>query len=151
MGADHQAEYLAGVPAEQAELLARVNTAGLRKLRSYLDSGQAVAFLGAGSSAPVYPLWAGVIAELINAAAEQGLGEEAATTCRAMAAERPDTVVELVRRDLRTTVLTHLGPPSCRHHASASYARPRCRLGAYSAVSGTSPRFMTKSRHRSFA
>ena len=27
------------------------------------------------------------------------------------------------RRPRRTTVLTHLGPPSCRHHASASYAR----------------------------
>jgi hypothetical protein len=74
MGADHQAEYLAGVGPEQARLLAGVNTVGLHKLRSYLGSGQAVAFLGAGSSAPLYPLWAGVIAELINAADELGLG-----------------------------------------------------------------------------
>jgi tetratricopeptide (TPR) repeat protein len=100
MGADHPAGYLAGLPAEQTRELAGVNTAGLRKLRSYLESGQAVAFLGAGSSAPLYPLWGGVIAELIDAAVEQGLSEEAAATCRAVAAERPDAVVELIRRDL---------------------------------------------------
>jgi hypothetical protein len=100
MGADHQAEYLAGVGPEQARLLAGVNTVGLHKLRSYLGSGQAVAFLGAGSSAPLYPLWAGVIAELINAADELGLEAEKATTCRAMAGDRPDAVVELLRRYL---------------------------------------------------
>jgi hypothetical protein len=48
-----------------------VNMAGLDKLRSYFDSGRAVAFIGAGSSAPLYPLWTHVIAELIDAAAEQ--------------------------------------------------------------------------------
>ena len=83
--------------------MARVNTAGLDKLRSYLESRQAVAFLGAGSSAPLYPLWTRVIAELIDAADEQGLQEDAAATCRAMAGERPDAVVELLRR--------HLGVP----------------------------------------
>jgi uncharacterized protein (DUF1697 family) len=46
MGADHQAGYLTEVELEQAELLARVNNLGLHKLRSYLESGQAVAFLG---------------------------------------------------------------------------------------------------------
>jgi hypothetical protein len=48
---DRPAGYLAGLGAEQAELLTRVNRVGLGKLRSYLGSGQAVAFLGAGSSA----------------------------------------------------------------------------------------------------
>jgi tetratricopeptide (TPR) repeat protein len=83
--------------------LAAVNTAGLTALRSYLGSGQAVAFLGAGSSAPLYPLWAGVIAELVDSAVDQGLEAEKAATCRAMGGERPDAVVELLRR--------HLGVP----------------------------------------
>jgi tetratricopeptide (TPR) repeat protein len=100
MGADHQADYLAGVGPENAALLAGVNRAGLRRLRSYLESEQAVAFLGAGSSSPLYPLWAGVISELVDAAVEQGLEEDAAGTCRAMAAGQPDSVVELLRRYL---------------------------------------------------
>jgi hypothetical protein len=48
-----------------------------------------------------------------------------------------------------TTVLTHLGPPSCRRHASASYARSQVlfrRLLGHP-QQGTAPRFMTKSRH----
>jgi hypothetical protein len=49
-----------------------------------------------------------------------------------------------------TTVLTHLGPPSCRRHASASasYARSQVllrRLLRHPQL-GTTPRFMTKSR-----
>jgi hypothetical protein len=100
---DCPAAYLAGVTPEQAELLAAVNTAGLTALGTYLGSGQAVAFLGAGTSAPLYPLWAGVIAELIDTASEQGLPEDAAATCRALAGERPDSVVEVLRG--------HLGVP----------------------------------------
>ena len=42
---------------------------GLAALREYLASGQAVAFLGAGVSAPLYPLWDGLIGELVDAAA----------------------------------------------------------------------------------
>jgi hypothetical protein len=47
----------------------------------------------------------------------------------------------------RTTVLTHLGPPSCRRHASASYARSQVlfwRLLRHP-QQGITPRFMTKS------
>jgi hypothetical protein len=47
-----------------------------------------------------------------------------------------------------TTVLTHLGPPCCRRHASASYARSQVlfwRLLRHP-QQGTTPRFMTKSR-----
>jgi hypothetical protein len=43
-------------------------------LRRYVASGEALAFLGAGVSVPLYPLWAGVIGELIDAAVAQGLG-----------------------------------------------------------------------------
>jgi len=45
-------DYLAGLPDPQKEELTRVNSAGLKALREYLKSGQAVAFLGAGVSAP---------------------------------------------------------------------------------------------------
>jgi tetratricopeptide (TPR) repeat protein len=100
---DRPASYLAGVTPEQARQLAAANRTGLTALRSHLDAGEAVAFLGAGSSAPLYPLWAGVIAELIDSAVDQGLPEDAAATCRALAGERPDSVVEVLRG--------HLGVP----------------------------------------
>ena len=92
--------YLTGVPPEQAQQLAAVNRTGLAALRSYLDAGHAVGFLGAGTSTPLYPLWAGVIAELIDFAVDHGLEEAKAATCRAWADERPDAVVELLRRHL---------------------------------------------------
>jgi hypothetical protein len=56
MGGDLSDGYLDGLPPVQAAELDRVNKPGLRALRDYLASGQAVAFLGAGVSAPLYPL-----------------------------------------------------------------------------------------------
>jgi len=97
---DPAAPYLAGVTPKQTEQLAAMNKTDLKALRSYLDAGEAVAFLGAGTSAPLYPLWGEVIAELIDTASEQGLPEDAATTCRALAGERPDSVVEVLRGHL---------------------------------------------------
>jgi tetratricopeptide (TPR) repeat protein len=70
-----------------------------------LDSGQAVAFLGAGVSAPLYPLWKTLVAELIEAARDD-LSVQAFNTCQAMANKNPDAVVELIRR--------HLGSASFR-------------------------------------
>src|SRR5690349_7733854 len=68
MAGDLDTSYLAGLPADQRADLARVNGPGLAALRSYLASGEAVAFLGAGASAPLYPLWTGLIGELVGAA-----------------------------------------------------------------------------------
>jgi hypothetical protein len=45
----------------------------------------------------------------------------------------------------RGTTVDPPGPPSCRRQTAAGMRGPWCRLGAYGAVSGTSPRFMTKS------
>ena len=61
--------YLSGLPEDQRDELTRVNAPGLTALREYLSSGEAVAFLGAGASRPLYPLWDGLIAELVEAAA----------------------------------------------------------------------------------
>jgi len=97
------ATYLEGLRAEQPEELARVNAPGLAALRGYLDSGQAVAFLGAGASAPLYPLWNGLIGELVDAAADRLTREEAATL-RALASSTPESAVESVRRKLGTAV-----------------------------------------------
>src|SRR5690348_11466212 len=99
MVGEHGDDYLAGLPSGQAAELARVNTPGLAALRQYLDSGEAVAFLGAGVSAPLYPLWAGLIGELVDAAASR-LDEREAETCRAQARDRPGEVVEIVRERL---------------------------------------------------
>src|SRR5579859_125981 len=91
--------YLSGLPEDQRDELARVNAPGLTALREYLASGEAVAFLGAGVSAPLYPLWDGLIAELVDAAAARLTAKEAAT-CRALARDSPEAVVEIVRRGL---------------------------------------------------
>jgi len=99
MVGDHADDYLAKLPPEQAAELARVNGPGLKDLRKYLASGEAVAFLGAGVSAPLYPLWAGLIGELVDAAASR-LAEREAETCRAQAHDRPGEVVEIVRERL---------------------------------------------------
>ena len=99
MGGDLTAGYLDGLPPAQAAELARVNGPGLTALREYLASGEAVAFLGAGVSAPLYPLWAGLIGELVDAAAGR-LDDREAATFRAMALSSPEEVVEIVRQQL---------------------------------------------------
>ena len=97
------ADYLDGLPPERAAELARVNGPGLAALRGYLESGAAVAFLGAGASAPLYPLWNGLIGELIDAAAGR-LADAETATCRALADSNPESVVEIVRRSLSAGV-----------------------------------------------
>jgi tetratricopeptide (TPR) repeat protein len=99
MVGDPLAGYLGGLPRARAEELARVNGPGLAALRKYLGAGDAVAFLGAGASAPLYPLWNGLIEELIEAAATR-LSEPEAETCRRLARESPESVAEIVRRAL---------------------------------------------------
>jgi hypothetical protein len=99
MDGDLPADYLAGLPESQREELARVNKPGLTALREYLASGEAVAFLGARASAPLYPLWAGLIGQLVDSAADR-LTEAQAATCRALAASSPEEVVEILRRSL---------------------------------------------------
>jgi hypothetical protein len=99
MVGDLGAGYLDGLPPEQAAELARVNEPGLTALRRYLASGQAVAFLGAGVSAPLYPLWDGLIGELVDATAPR-LSKREAATCRALARDNPEEMVEFVRQQL---------------------------------------------------
>ncbi len=100
MSEDFPAEYLSGRPDPQRQELARVNGPGLAALRDYLASGEAVAFLGAGASAPLYPLWDGLIGELVDSVA--WLSDKEAATCRMLAHESPGEVVEIVRRGLGT-------------------------------------------------
>ena len=103
MTEDFRADYLGGLPEPQREALARVNSPGLEALREYLAAGKAVAFLGAGVSAPLYPLWDGLIGELVDGAAARLTGQEA-VTCRALARESPEEVVEIVRASLGAAV-----------------------------------------------
>jgi hypothetical protein len=101
MTGDLPADFLAGIPAARREELVRVNGPGLSALRGYLSSGEAVAFLGAGVSQPLYPLWGDLIGELVNGAAGR-LDVQEAATCRALARESPAEVVEIVRGRLGT-------------------------------------------------
>ena len=91
--------YLQKLSDEQRARLTEINRPGLAALRLHLSSDRAVAFLGAGTSVPLYPLWQGVIVELIDAARDE-LSDQVAGTCQAMAVTNPDAVVELVRRHL---------------------------------------------------
>lgn len=91
--------YLAGLPEERRAELHRVNGDGLGALREILDAGRGLAFLGAGVSAPLYPLWAGVISVLIDEVAGR-LGEDELRTCRELATGRPDAVVGIVQNRL---------------------------------------------------
>lgn len=99
MGGDVPADYLAGLTGTQRAELTRVNGPGLAALRRYLADREAVAFLGAGVSAPLYPLWAGLIGQLVDAAAAR-LTEAEAATCRAHAASSPEEIVEILRQRL---------------------------------------------------
>jgi tetratricopeptide (TPR) repeat protein len=96
---DAGAGYLSGLPESQRAALARVNQPGFAKLREYLDAGDPLAFLGAGASLPLYPLWAALIRHLVDAAAHRLTKEEAAA-CRALAVHSPEEIVEILRRRL---------------------------------------------------
>jgi len=103
MVGDLHAAYLTGLPPDQRASLEQVNAPALAALRGYLKSREMVAFLGAGASAPLYPLWAGLIGELVDAAAGR-LPPAQAATCRELASSSPDAAVEIVRRGLGTGV-----------------------------------------------
>src|SRR6266480_6908767 len=99
MVGDLDPAYLAGLPAGQRAALERVNAPGLAALRGYLKSREAVAFLGAGVSAPLYPLWDGLITQLVEAASAR-LDEQESVTLGVLARQRPGAVVQIVRQQL---------------------------------------------------
>jgi hypothetical protein len=96
MTGDAGADYLAGLAPDQREKLVRVNAPGLASLVRYLDLGEAVAFLGAGVSAPLYPPADRMSLELVDAAADR-LTEAQAATGRALATSGPEEVDDFIR------------------------------------------------------
>ena len=94
--------FLADLPSDERATLAKVNSAGLRRLHDALESRDAVAFLGAGASAPLYPSWDSLIVELIDTASDR-LTEAEAGTLRGLASATPDAVMDVVRRKLDAT------------------------------------------------
>lgn len=115
--------YLEALDPTSRATLAAVNRAGLKRLHDGLTTRQAIAFVGAGASAPLYPLWDGVIAELVDAAADR-LDDAEAATLRTLAKTSPDAVVEVVRQQLRLEVYSRCYA-SC--FASAAIARAGAR------------------------
>ncbi len=70
------------------------NEHALERLRDGLDTKTAIAFVGAGASAGLYPLWGQLINVLIEEASRRGLADDA--TCqlwRGMAASRPQQAI----------------------------------------------------------
>ena len=92
--------YLDGVSDALRARLAEINRPGLATLADNLKSSRVVAFLGAETSAPLYPVWNGLVAEMAEAARDQ-MSDQAVRECRAMAAaNNTDAVIELVRSNL---------------------------------------------------
>ena len=92
--------YLYGLSVALRTRLAEINRPGLAALNDYLYTGQAVAVLGPETSAPLHPLWKGIVAELVEAARD-GMSDQAVSACRQLiAVNNMDAVVELVRRHL---------------------------------------------------
>lgn len=83
----------------QVEMLDRINEKGWNAAKNILASGRGIAFLGAGASAPLYPLWGELIDALISAASFD-LSPEEIITLRLRAASEPDAVVDAVRQAL---------------------------------------------------
>jgi len=100
---DISASYLDGLPAPTKERLCQVNRPALTALREYLVAGEAVAILGAGASAPPYPMWDGLIGELVDSTADR-LETREAEALRALAVRSPEEVVEILRRRLSSAV-----------------------------------------------
>ena len=119
------------------DYLAEFNKPGLSALRGYLASGQAVAFLGAGVSAPLYPLWTGLIGDLVDAAAERMSADEAAT-CRALARESPEEVVEIIdeARRIRTLALSELPDQDCCTLLTPRQVETRARIDDLHRIEG---------------
>lgn len=92
--------YLSGLPFEDRRRLAAANQTGLTELLEHFAEDRAVAFLGAGASAPLYPLWSELIEDLIDLAVHKGLSVELERTCRLTAAQSPDVTVEIVSNNL---------------------------------------------------
>ena len=99
--------YLDALDPTSRATLAAVNRAGLKRLHEGLTTREAIAFVGAGASTPLYPLWDGVIGELVDAAADR-LDDAEAATLRALAKTSPDAVVEVVRQQLRPEVYVEM-------------------------------------------
>ena len=75
----------------------------LDRLRALTESRRAIAFVGAGASAGLYPLWPELVRLLIGEAAKRGLATDAdRATWERLAEARPQQVVRGVRE--------HLGP-----------------------------------------
>ncbi|MGH8896561.1 MAG: SIR2 family protein [Egibacteraceae bacterium] len=70
----------------------------LERLRALLGSGQAIAFVGAGASVPLYPLWQALIRLLANEAVDQGLADDVQRTYWLSRADKnPQQVVRGIR------------------------------------------------------
>jgi tetratricopeptide (TPR) repeat protein len=77
------------------------NTAVLERARQHIAAGEAIAFVGAGASAPLYPLWDSLIRTLLGEALERGLVNEADRDYLAsVAARSPQQAVRGIKERL---------------------------------------------------
>ncbi len=77
----------------------------LKRLRDLLASGQAIAFVGAGASAGLYPLWNELIEKLAQEAIDRGLATEADRTF--WRKSKPQQAVRGIKQALGDSVYGH--------------------------------------------
>jgi hypothetical protein len=74
------------------------NRSALGRLRELLDAERPIAFVGAGASAGLYPLWGELLAELAEVAVERGLASDAdCAAWRRIAAINPQQAARGIR------------------------------------------------------
>ena len=93
-------KYLDGLNGEWQRRLEMANRPGIAALAAYVSDENAIAFLGAGCSTPLYPLWGELVGNLIAHASERGVARERIELYRKLAPRNSDAVVELIRSDL---------------------------------------------------
>jgi hypothetical protein len=77
------------------------NEQAFQRLCEVVKGGEAIAFVGAGASAGLYPLWAGLIGHLMDEAVSRGLATDAdRISWRQMRGQRPQTVTRLIKAKL---------------------------------------------------
>jgi hypothetical protein len=114
------------------------NVHAFERLRALLDGGRAISFVGAGTSAGLYPLWGGLVTLLLEATKKRGRGSDDE---RAYWLKQRDAYPDQVVRGIKTALGDGIYAEVLRH-VCRSKAGPDGRTSGYrvipSAPAGTS-------------
>lgn len=76
------------------------NEDAFNRVRELIMSGEAIAFVGAGTSASLYPLWDELIRDLVNKAAQRGATAAARDYWLSQLRQAPDFVADRIKHTM---------------------------------------------------